>query len=113
MKYTVGKYEFTSSKEYEAAKRDVAKIKGMVRKGKTSQEIALNYLRQIQAGKIAFETNVGKDFEREAKKTVYASVQKKPEQTHTEERYVVSETKKIFRNMLLLPLYLTLQYMND
>ena len=108
MKYTVGKHEFTSSKEYEAAKRDVAKIRGMLRKGNTPPEIALNYLRQIQAGNIAFETSVGKDFERDAKKIVYASAKEKPKQTYIEERYVVSEKKRKFRNMLLLPLYLTL-----
>lgn len=108
MKYTIGKYVFSSSREYEAGKRDVKKVKGMERKGKTPTEIALNYRRQIRAGNIKFETKIGRDFESEINRILFMRPSREEEKERYEERYIVSDKKKKFRNMLLLPLYLTL-----
>ncbi len=108
MKHRIGKYEFSSGGEYKAAKRDEAKVRGMARKGKTSGEIASNYLRQIREEDIVFETRLGEDFKREAERIASFDDMKEAEQLHEEDRYVVSKKKTVIRNVLLLILYILL-----
>ena len=48
--------------ELQAAKRDLEKIRSLRRPAGTPKEMAVSYLRQIQAKNLKFETVVGKDF---------------------------------------------------
>ena len=62
MNFQVGKYTFHTAQQFQAAKRDVQKIKLLKRPTGSPKEMAISYLRQIKARNLKFETELGRDF---------------------------------------------------
>ncbi len=104
MKYVIGSYEFGSLDEYNAAKRDIEKIKALKKKGRDSSEIAAGYLYQIHEKHIKFETKLGNDYVRK----FYDEAALPKKRVKIVERYVESKPRKYIKKLLLIPLYIVL-----
>ena len=101
MRYTIDDYTFNSAKEYEAAKRDKAKLQQLEKHGRSDVEVSLNYRRQMKEKGIHFESRLGRDFEDNINKVLFYE----PAGGWTKNDGPVKPQPK---KLVLLPLYVTL-----
>ena len=74
----MGKYTFQTDREYLAARRDVAKIRQLTRKGRSTAEICRNYKQQIRDKGFEFESVVGEDFVNGLNKSLFIETEDTP-----------------------------------
>ncbi len=106
MGYRIGKYIFQTKEEYEAGKRDTAKLQ-RIRKWKsgTSQaQIARNYRAQIAALNLKFESKIGEDFLRLVELSASGNYDISSFELN-KKRQKETRRKLIIRQGILLPLY--------
>ena len=71
MAYKLGKYEFDSAAQFQAAKRDQLRISRLKKDGRSTAEVARNYKRQVRELDMQFETIVGLDFIKELNRKAF------------------------------------------
>ncbi len=102
MGYAIGTYEFNTVKEYNAARRDLQKIRNLRKQGKTTAEIARNYKAQISNNHISFESRIGSDYIHKLDKQTLTQGQSVTAEDNNV--YVVSEKLRTVKIILMTPL---------
>ena len=103
MAYRINDHEFNTVDEYNAAKRDLEKINGLQRVGRSTAETAKNYKKQIRDNNITFETVIGSDYLESLDRQTFTE-HPKPREEKIEITYVESGKRKFLKRMLITPL---------